>query len=51
MTLRPRPNKRLKLAGRSRSKGSRWVVPWRARAFVHYRCAGGPVARGLSAIR
>ena len=45
------PNMRLKLAGGDRPKGSGVVVPWRARTFVHYSCAGGRVARSLSAIR
>ena len=45
------PNKRLKLAGGDRSKGSGVSAPWRARTFVHYSCAGGWVARSLSAIR
>jgi hypothetical protein len=45
------PNMRLKAGGRSRSKGSRWVVPRRARDFVHFSCADGRVARSLSAIR
>jgi len=45
------PNKRLKLAGGYRSKGTRVFAPWRARTFVQYFCAGGRVARSLSAIR
>ena len=45
------PNKRLKLTGGGRFKGSGVFVPWRARTFVHYSCAGGRVARSLSAIR
>jgi len=45
------PNKRLKLAGVYRSKGSGVFAPWRARTFVHYSCAGERVARSLSAIR
>ena len=46
-----RPNKRLKLPGGDRLKGLRVFVPWRARTFVHYSCAGERVARSLSAIR
>ena len=45
------PNKRLKLAVPLVLKGSRCVVPWRARTVVHYSCAGWRVARSLSAIR
>ncbi len=45
------PNKRLKLAGADRSKGSGVFSPWRAQDYVHYWCAGGRVARSLSAIR
>ena len=45
------PNMRLKLAGGDRSKGSGVFVPWRARDFVYFSCAGGRVARSLSAIR
>ena len=45
------PNKRLKLAGADRPKGSGVFAPWRSRAPVHYSCAGGRVARSLSAIR
>ena len=48
--VRP-PNKRLKLAGGDRSKGSGLLCPWRARTVVHFPCAGGRVARSLSAIR
>jgi len=47
----PLPNKRLKLPGGDRSRGSGVFVPWRARTNVHYSCAGGRVARSLSAIR
>jgi hypothetical protein len=42
---------RLKLAGALVHKGSCWAVPWRAWDFAHCACAGGPVARSLSAIR
>jgi len=45
------PNKRLKLPGADRFKGSGVFAPWRARTFVHYFCAGGLAARSLSAIR
>ncbi len=47
----PLPNKRLKLAGGDRFKGIGVVAPWRARTVVHYSCAGGRVARSLSAVR
>ena len=45
------PNMRLKLAGGGRLKGSRVFAPWRARTSVHFSCAGGRVARSLTAIR
>ncbi len=45
------PNKRLKLAGGDRFNGTGVLEPWRARTVVHYSCAGGRVARSLSAIR
>ena len=45
------PNMRLKLAGGDRFKGSGVFAPWQARTVVHYSCAGGRVARSLSAIR
>ena len=45
------PNKRLKLAGGDRFKGNGVLCPGRARTVVHYSCAGGRVARSLSAIR
>ena len=45
------PNKRLKLAGGDRLNGSGVFAPWRAQTVVHYSCAGGRVARSLSAIR
>jgi len=45
------PNKRLKLTGGDRSKGTGVFAPWRARTFVHHSCAAGRVARSLSAIR
>jgi hypothetical protein len=45
------PNKRLKLPGADRSKGSGVLCPWRGTDFVHHTCAGQRVARSLSAIR
>ena len=42
---------RLKLAGGDRSKGNGVLAPWRAQDFVLQPCAGGRVARSLSAIR
>ncbi len=45
------PNKRLKLAGGDRSNGTGVLCPWRGTDFVHQPCAGGRVARSLSAIR
>ena len=45
------PNMRLKLTGGDRSKGSGVFAPWRAWVFVRSSCAGGRVARSLSAIR
>ncbi len=45
------PNKRLKLTGGDRFKGSRVLCPWRGTDFVQESCAGGRVARSLSAIR
>ncbi len=45
------PNKRLKLAGGDRLKGSGVFAPWRVWTIVHFSCAGGRVARSLSAIR
>jgi hypothetical protein len=45
------PNKRLKLAGGDRSKGSGVLCPWRGTDYVHHPCAGERVARSLSAIR
>jgi len=47
----PLPNMRLKLAGGDRFKGCRVFVPWQAQTVAHYSCAGGRVARSLSAIR
>jgi len=45
------PNKRLKLAGAYRSKGTGVLCPWCGTDFVPHPCAGGRVARTLSAIR
>ena len=45
------PNKRLKLTGGDRFKGSGVLCPWRGTDYVYYSCAGGRVARSLSAIR
>ncbi len=50
-SLRPPPNKRLKLAGGDRSKGNGVLCPWRGTDFVPRPCAGERVARSLSAIR
>ena len=49
--IRPLPNKRLKLAGGDRLKGNGALCPWRGTDFVPHPCAGGRVARSLSAIR
>ena len=49
--LRQPPNKRLKLAGALVSKEAVVLCPWRGTDVVHYSCAGGRVARSLSAIR
>ena len=45
------PNKRLKLAGGDRLKGSGVLCPWRGTDFVPHTCASMWVARSLSAIR
>ena len=45
------PNKRLKLAGTDRLKGSGVLCPWRGTDVVPRPCAGERVARSLSAIR
>ncbi len=45
------PNKRLKRAGSDRSSGIGVLCPWRGTDFVPYSCAGGRVARSLSAVR
>src|SRR5213080_520878 len=49
--VKPAPNKRVKLAGGDRPKGSGVFVPWREGTFVQYSGAGGRVARSLSASR
>ena len=48
---RERPNKRLKLAGALVLKEAVVSCPCGHGAFVQYSCAGGRVARSLSAIR
>src|SRR2546425_7693924 len=48
---KPAPNKRLKLTGGDRFKGTLSVVRRRPRPVVHFSCAEGQVARSLSAIR
>jgi len=45
------PNKRLKLTGADRFKGTGVLCPWRGTDFVPRPCAGARVARSLSAIR
>ena len=45
------PNKRLKLAGDDRFKGSGVLCPWRGTDFVQQPGAGERLARSLSAIR
>ncbi len=50
MVMAP-PNKRLKLAGALVLKEAMVSCPGGHGAFVHYACAGGRVARSLSAIR
>ena len=47
----PLPNMRLKLPGGDRFKGIGVLCPWRGTDFVPRPCAGGRVARSLSAIR
>jgi hypothetical protein len=44
-------DKRLKLAGGDRLTGTGVLCPWRGANFVDLTCAGGRVARSLSAIR
>jgi len=44
-------NMRLKLAGAYRLSGTGVLCPWRGTDFVQRPCAGGRVARSLSAIR
>ena len=45
------PNKRLKLAGGDRSKGNGALCAGAHELSFNHRCAGGRVARSLSAIR
>ena len=45
------PNKRLKLAGADRFKGTGVLCPWRGTDFAPHPCASEWVARSLSAIR
>ncbi len=45
------PNKRLKLAGDDRLKGTGLFAPWQARTLVPHSCADERVARSLSAVR
>ncbi len=49
--LPPGLTKRWKLAGGDRLKGTGVLCPWRAQTVVYCSCAGGRVARSLSAIR
>src|SRR5207302_3346571 len=49
--VKPAPNKRLKLSGGDRLKGSGVLCPWRGTDFVRRPCARWRVARSLSAIR
>ncbi len=49
--IRQPPNKRLKLAGGDRFRGIGVLCPWRGTDCVQHPCAGGRVARSLSAIR
>jgi len=51
MSTMPLPNKRLKLAGDDRFNGTGVLCPGGHGLNVHYSCAGGRVARSLSAIR
>ncbi len=45
------PNRRLKLPGGDRFKGSGVLYPWGGTDFVPHPCAGARVARSLSASR
>ncbi len=45
------PNKRLTLPGADRLSRNGVLCPGGPRTFVHLSCAGGRVARSLSAIR
>jgi len=49
--VRVQPNKRLKLAGGDRSKGSGVLCAGAHELSFNDGCAGGRVARSLSAIR
>jgi hypothetical protein len=49
--VKPPPNKRLKLPGGDRSKGIRVLCAGAHELSFNTRCAGGRVARSLSAIR
>src|SRR2546430_12085205 len=49
--VRVLPNKRLKLTGGDRSKGTGVLCPWRGTDVVHRPFAGRRAARGFSAIR
>ncbi len=49
--MRRRPNKRLKLAGGDRSKGSGVLCPGGHELSFNYTARVGRVARSLSAIR
>ncbi len=50
VSVKVQPNKRLKLAG-DRFNRNGVLCPWRGTDFVPRPCAGGRVARSLSAIR
>jgi len=49
--VKPPPNKRLKLPGGDRSKGSRVLCTGGHELSFNFTCAGGLAARSLSAIR
>ncbi len=51
VSVKVQPNKRLKLAGGDRFNRNGVLCPWRGTDFVPRPCAGGRVARSLSAIR
>ena len=50
-TIASSSNKRLKLPGGDRFKECGVFAPWQAPTVVEHPCAGGRVARSLSAIR